>query len=58
MRRPSTRMPTSKAAVVRMTEVLSTEWARYGINVNAIAPGAFRSEMMEGMISRIGDVAQ
>jgi len=49
---------TSKAAVVRMTEVLSTEWARYGINVNAIAPGAFRSEMMEGMISRIGDVAQ
>ncbi len=49
---------TSKAAVVRMTEVLSTEWARYGINVNAIAPGAFRSEMMEGMIARIGDVAQ
>ncbi len=49
---------TSKAAVVRMTEVLSTEWARYGINVNAIAPGAFRSEMMEGMIARVGDVAQ
>lgn len=49
---------TSKAAVVRMTEVLSTEWARYGINFNAIAPGAFRSEMIEGLIARAGDVAQ
>lgn len=48
---------TSKAAIVRMTEVLSTEWARYHVNVNAIAPGAFRSEMMEGMIARVGDVA-
>jgi len=45
----------SKAAVNRMTEALSVEWARYGINVNAIAPGAFRSEMMDGMMSRIGD---
>jgi len=45
----------SKAAVNRMTEVLAVEWARYGINVNAIAPGAFRSEMMDGMMSRIGD---
>lgn len=49
---------TSKAAIVRMTEVLSTEWARFNINVNAIAPGAFQSEMMEGMIARVGDVAQ
>ena len=45
----------SKAAVNRITEVLSVEWARYGINVNAIAPGAFRSEMMDGMMSRVGD---
>jgi NAD(P)-dependent dehydrogenase (short-subunit alcohol dehydrogenase family) len=45
----------SKAAVNRMTEVLAVEWARYGINVNAIAPGAFRSEMMDGMMARIGD---
>ena len=28
------------------------------INVNAIAPGAFRSEMMDGMISRVGDFTQ
>jgi NAD(P)-dependent dehydrogenase (short-subunit alcohol dehydrogenase family) len=45
----------SKAAVVRMTEALSVEWARYNINVNAIAPGAFRSEMLDGMIARIGE---
>jgi NAD(P)-dependent dehydrogenase (short-subunit alcohol dehydrogenase family) len=45
----------SKAAVNRMTETLSVEWARYRINVNAIAPGAFRSEMMDGMMARIGD---
>ena len=45
----------SKAAVNRMTEVLAVEWASYRINVNGIAPGAFSSEMMDGMISRIGD---
>lgn len=45
----------SKAAVVRMTEALAVEWARFGINVNAIAPGAFRSEMLDGMLERVGD---
>ncbi len=44
----------SKAAVARMTEALSVEWARDHINVNAIAPAAFRSEMMDGMTARIG----
>jgi NAD(P)-dependent dehydrogenase (short-subunit alcohol dehydrogenase family) len=48
----------SKAAVNRITEVLAVEWSRYRINVNAIAPGAFRSEMMDGMISRLGDFTQ
>lgn len=48
----------SKAAVVRMTEALAVEWAGLGINVNAIAPGAFESEMMDGMVSRMGDIAQ
>ena len=38
-----------------MTEVLSVEWVRFGINVNGIAPGSFSSEMMDGMMSRIGD---
>ncbi|MGQ5700507.1 SDR family NAD(P)-dependent oxidoreductase [Sandaracinobacteroides sp. A072] len=44
----------SKAAVVRMTETLSVEWSRNFINVNAIAPGAFSSEMLEGMLERVG----
>lgn len=48
----------SKAAVNRMTEVLAVEWAQFGINVNAIAPGAFSSEMMDGMIARLGDISR
>jgi NAD(P)-dependent dehydrogenase (short-subunit alcohol dehydrogenase family) len=48
----------TKAAVNRMTEALAVEWARFGINVNGIAPGAFSSEMMDGMLSRIGDFTQ
>lgn len=49
---------TSKAAVVRMTETLAVEWARHHINVNAIAPGFFESEMTDGMIERVGDISQ
>ena len=48
----------TKSAIVRMTEVLAVEWARYHINVNAIAPGAFSSEMMDGMLERMGDFSQ
>ena len=48
----------TKSAIVRMTECLAVEWARYNINVNAIAPGAFASEMMDGMLERMGDIAQ
>ena len=47
----------TKSAVARMSEVLAVEWARYNINVNCIAPGAFNSEMMDGMIGRIGEFA-
>jgi NAD(P)-dependent dehydrogenase (short-subunit alcohol dehydrogenase family) len=45
----------TKAAINRMTETLAVEWAGFGINVNAIAPGSFESEMMAGMIGRRGD---
>ncbi|HEY1970727.1 MAG TPA: SDR family NAD(P)-dependent oxidoreductase [Pseudonocardia sp.] len=48
----------SKAAIARMTEVLAVEWVRYGINVNAIAPGLVSSEMTDGMIDRIGDPSE
>ncbi|WP_433622201.1 SDR family NAD(P)-dependent oxidoreductase [Nocardia sp. CA-120079] len=45
----------TKAAINRLTEVLAVEWVKYGINVNAIAPGAFETDMMQGMIDRVGD---
>jgi NAD(P)-dependent dehydrogenase (short-subunit alcohol dehydrogenase family) len=48
----------TKAAIHRMTEVLAVEWSRFNINVNCIAPGAFASEMMDGMLSRIGDITK
>ena len=48
----------TKMGVVRMTEALAVEWARFNINVNAIAPGAFASEMMDGMLERVGDITQ
>lgn len=48
----------TKMGVVRMTEALAVEWSRFNINVNAIAPGAFSSEMMDGMLSRVGDISQ
>ena len=44
----------TKTAIARMTEALSVEWAHYGINVNAIAPGMFVSEMTDGMFARMG----
>ena len=36
---------TSKGAVDSLTRVLATEWGRYGITVNAIAPTVFRSNL-------------
>jgi NAD(P)-dependent dehydrogenase (short-subunit alcohol dehydrogenase family) len=35
----------SKTGLVGLTRELALQWARYGIRVNAICPGMFRSEM-------------
>ena len=48
----------SKAGVNRLTEALAVEWAKFDINVNAIAPGLFASEMSDGMIERMGDLTR
>ena len=42
----------AKAGVIALTKVLACEWARYNINVNAIAPGFCRTEMVEDLIKK------
>ena len=40
----------SKGAMMRMTEALAAEWARFGIRVNTIAPGAFETEAQAAVL--------
>lgn len=40
----------SKAAVASLTKSLAIEWARFGVNVNAIAPGVFRTALNEKLL--------
>jgi NAD(P)-dependent dehydrogenase (short-subunit alcohol dehydrogenase family) len=45
---------TSKGAVVNFTRVLGSEWGKYNITVNAIAPGFFPSKMSQGILETVG----
>lgn len=42
---------TSKGAVIQLTRSLANDLMRYGIRVNAIAPGWFETEMSEGFFA-------
>lgn len=47
----STAYSSSKAAVVHMTRCLAFDWARYGIRVNAIAPGYFSTDLNDAFLA-------
>ena len=40
----------SKAAVAMLTKSLAIEWAPHGVNVNAIAPGVFRTALNQKLL--------
>ena len=40
----------SKAAVASLTKSLAIEWAKYGVNVNAIAPGVFKTDLNRNLL--------
>jgi 3-oxoacyl-[acyl-carrier protein] reductase len=42
----------AKAAIINLTKALAIEWAKFNINVNAVAPGYVRTEMVEDYIQR------
>jgi len=46
---------TSKGAVINFTRALAAEWGPYGINVNAICPGFFKTKMASVLIERLGE---
>ena len=47
----------SKAGIDAMTKSLAVEWGRYGIRLNAIAPGAFPTEGMSARLAPGGRVS-
>ena len=40
----------SKGAVASLTKALAVEWAKFGVCVNAIAPGVFRTELNSALL--------
>jgi gluconate 5-dehydrogenase len=46
---------TSKGAVINFTRALAGEWGVYGIGVNAICPGFFKTKMATVLIETMGE---
>lgn len=45
----------SKGGVIALTRDMAVKWARYNINVNAIAPGFFLTKMTKDVLAHAGD---
>ena len=48
----------SKGAIIQMTKALALEWAKYNINVNAIAPGYIYTEMSAQVFDKNDELRQ
>lgn len=48
----------SKGAVAQLTKAFSNEWASLGVNVNAIAPGYFATDMNSALLNDQNRLAQ
>jgi gluconate 5-dehydrogenase len=48
----------SKGAVNALTRDLAVKWGRFGIRVNALAPGFFPTRMTEKVLPRVGEMLQ
>jgi gluconate 5-dehydrogenase len=42
---------TAKGAVGNLTKGMCADWAKYGLNINAIAPGYFATELTTALVS-------
>lgn len=41
----------SKGAVANMTKGMATDWAKYGLQVNGLAPGYFKTELTSALVA-------
>jgi len=48
----------TKGAILTFTKALAKEWAKYNINVNAIAPGYFLTPLVKGLMEKDGVQAE
>ena len=46
---PPTRHP--RGAVANLTKGMATDWAKYGLQVNALAPGYFATELNAALVA-------